>query len=700
MADSTMKSICDLLGMKFRIPNYQRGYRWTNFEAERLVDDLHSYFSQKKDKESKSYYCLQPLVVTKNNDNTWDVIDGQQRLTTIFLLLKYCQSILENIIPSNKAKELFHLQYQTRNNSEQFLEEIDKQIEQDWEYIDYAYMFNAYMVIKDYFKKKGIDPLALYGFFNNLISPDVRFIWYDVTNECIENGNYAKILFSRLNIGKIPLTNAELIKSLFLNSIYGQLSNSSILDKKKYSPEAIQQYYETIDSQIQYKIASDWDLVEQKLNIPDFWAFLYGNDDGLYSTRIELLFDILKDKPDENKDRFFTFVEYDKEFHDADRMPIADNNPDNLFACKKWDEVMELFNMVCSWYEERDIYHYVGFLRYKKMKLAEIKNLYDQTENHSSFLDLLREKSLEKINHDIDNLNYSDNDSEIRDILLLFNIASIQGIKSEERFSFSGYYSQTYDIEHIKPQTPKEFDSMDDKIDLIRLSLEYITGCRYLNEKDLQEENYEKELEEFAGGNAQNTGIISMLVEKRRNLRSYHSGISQKQLADIDRQLKQFAPQVRPRRVRKEQCINVFLGKIEEKGKNENVLQERGLKDLFSKLLTKYKSLTKGNDVDLDDFNPDEKKFLGIEGESGPDTIGNLVLLDSGTNRAYKNAGFIIKRYFIQEREDCGVYIPRCTKNVFNKMYSKNVAYPMRWTEDDMKDYRDDIKGVLKLNDE
>lgn len=70
----------------FYIPSYQRGYRWTERQVTDLLDDICEFI--KKDKTKDEFYCLQPVVVKPNND-TWEVIDGQQRLTTIYLLLKY-----------------------------------------------------------------------------------------------------------------------------------------------------------------------------------------------------------------------------------------------------------------------------------------------------------------------------------------------------------------------------------------------------------------------------------------------------------------------------------------------------------------------------------------------------------------------------------------------------------------------------------
>lgn len=89
-----LKSVSELLGMKFFIPSYQRGYRWTEQQVKDLLEDIWEF--SKKKKQEYEFYCLQPLVVKCMNNNDkqkaqlnineewYEVIDGQQRLTTCF----------------------------------------------------------------------------------------------------------------------------------------------------------------------------------------------------------------------------------------------------------------------------------------------------------------------------------------------------------------------------------------------------------------------------------------------------------------------------------------------------------------------------------------------------------------------------------------------------------------------------------------
>ena len=68
------------------IPYYQRGYRWEDRHVKYLLEDIDNFINH-----GDGFYCLQPIVVApvKGNDNIWEVIDGQQRLITLYIIFKY-----------------------------------------------------------------------------------------------------------------------------------------------------------------------------------------------------------------------------------------------------------------------------------------------------------------------------------------------------------------------------------------------------------------------------------------------------------------------------------------------------------------------------------------------------------------------------------------------------------------------------------
>jgi uncharacterized protein with ParB-like and HNH nuclease domain len=252
----------------FYIPDYQRGYRWEREQVEMLLNDIW----ENGDKN----YCLQPVVVKKLDDERFELIDGQQRLTTIYLITKY----LRQLIPFAEVK--FSLEYQTRPDSKDFLESLN--VKRVSEKIDFFHIYQAYETIDAWFNNgaadKNLKAINLYKLFGER----VKFIWYEV-----ESNASSIDLFTRLNIGKIPLTNAELVKALFLS-----------LDAKGMTEEK------------QIEIATFWNQMEQELHVPEFWAFITNEPASKYPTRIELLFDMIAEKAPGEKDRFYTFLQFSK----------------------------------------------------------------------------------------------------------------------------------------------------------------------------------------------------------------------------------------------------------------------------------------------------------------------------------------------------------------------------------------------------
>ena len=130
-----LKSVNELLGMKFFIPSYQRGYRWTEQQVKDLLNDVNEFIQNK----NSDFYSLQPLVVKKRwpekaleeikgktsieeienyiNKCEWEVIDGQQRLTTIYIILKYLG-----------FEKSYGIDYQTRGKFGSFLDTIKDKI--------------------------------------------------------------------------------------------------------------------------------------------------------------------------------------------------------------------------------------------------------------------------------------------------------------------------------------------------------------------------------------------------------------------------------------------------------------------------------------------------------------------------------------------------------------------------------------------
>jgi len=138
-------SVSELTGRYFFIPSYQRGFRWGTDQVKALLDDIRSY----QQRPTGDFYCLQPLVVKmgravrdEGEVVEWEVIDGQQRLTTILLILSHLE-----------AKTNFHLHYETREHSEDFLNSTKTlDTEKAKTNVDFHHIEAAYLAIEEWFK--------------------------------------------------------------------------------------------------------------------------------------------------------------------------------------------------------------------------------------------------------------------------------------------------------------------------------------------------------------------------------------------------------------------------------------------------------------------------------------------------------------------------------------------------------------------
>ncbi|WP_075349674.1 DUF262 domain-containing protein [Algoriphagus marinus] len=435
----------DLLSKKYFIPAYQRGYRWGPMEVEALLKDIVEFKDSPKGQSNEEgkepFYCLQPVVVKKSGKDVWEVIDGQQRLTTILLILFYF-----NQTEFKKPKPLYSLKYETREDSENFLAKIE---EEDFarDNVDYFHIHSAYKKIDDWFTKIEKSNQAIKGDFYSSLINQVKVIWY-----AIEDDNQSVIdIFTRLNIGKIPLTNAELIKAMFLRK--------DNFDQARASLKQIQ-------------IAAEWDSIEQTLQQDEFWYFVYDTSNPLkYENRIEYIFDLMYHRKREHE-YYYTFLEFVKEVEKT-----KDKNGKALIDTL-WLEIKEYFLILEEWYSNREWYHLIGYLVACGKSVNDLKK---ETKNKtkSEFKVHLYDLIKQQVNFIIDDLEYgrSKDNEKIRKVLLLFNIQTlVVNSGADMRFPFHRYKKENWDIEHIYSQTDQELKGVNQKKAWIKDMLEYITG--------------------------------------------------------------------------------------------------------------------------------------------------------------------------------------------------------------------------------
>lgn len=447
-----LKSVSELLGMKFFIPNYQRGYRWTEQQVKDLLNDIWEF--SKKKKQEYEFYCLQPLVVKRKDEDvlnsikaatsieevetllkgSWEVIDGQQRLTTLFIIL----SVLEE-------KSLYSIEYETRDDSKDFLKNIEESKKN--ENIDYYHIYQSKQTISSWFNNDEEKKAK----FKNILLNSVKFIWYESVDE-----DPIKV-FTRLNIGKISLTNAELIKALFLNrSNFGEKDSEHLKLR-------------------QQEIASEWDYIEYTLQNDEFWLFLHekGYD---RPTRIDFIFDLICEQKtlgtfhNIGSDDYRTFRYFYEYFHTE----LADVE-------KCWNKVKSYFQTFREWYDDLELYHYIGYLIVYGHTLPDLVAAWNKSKDKVSYLNDLKGEIKKEIKKRITecsplDFQYEEDGSNkglCKPILLFHNIQTVIGqnknnLNNEKyqigvfyKFPFHLYKIESWDVEHINSNTTNEEDDLE-----------------------------------------------------------------------------------------------------------------------------------------------------------------------------------------------------------------------------------------------
>ena len=419
-----LKPINSLLKEKFYIPSYQRGYRWSKEQVKDLLNDIWEF--TQKDKSKDEFYCLQPIVVLKEkyfeNDKElirFRVVDGQQRLTTIFILLTYLD------------KQKYTLTYETRKDSEEFLKKLSLN-NISHSNIDYFHISEALETIANWFdtKEEKEDEYTAKDELYITLGKYTKFIWYEVEEKSQDEID----VFTRINMGKIPLTNAELVKALLLRS-----------DNFKEDDDYIKLK--------QLEIASEWDTIEYKLQDNNFWYFLNNTQkDTDKDTRIEFIFDLIANVPKDNEDSFFTFHYFNQILND-----------DQKQIDEIWKLVKKYFMTFVEWYENNELYHLIGYLISIGVTIKEIE-IESQNLSKDKFIDHLEEQIMGKLSKiKLDDLEYGKNDQDIKKVLLLHNIVTLIENGSQMRFPFDKYKDkgEKWSLEHIHAQNSKGLDSSE-----------------------------------------------------------------------------------------------------------------------------------------------------------------------------------------------------------------------------------------------
>ena len=591
-----LKTVNDLLGMNFFIPSYQRGYRWTRKQVKDLLNDIWTFKPEKVgDTDEYSWYCLQPLVVKENKEKKrYDVIDGQQRLTTIFIILKCLDD----------SSELC-LEYETRPGSADFLKDIKTKCDRDEINIDYHFMLEAKETILKWKEKRKKDiPI-----FVQRLKENCKVIWYPIA----ENESASEV-FKRLNSGKLSLSNAELIKALLLNK-----ENFSGVEDSIYLR--------------QLEMSGEWDRIEQTLHNDSFWYFINPEPESskYKATRIDFIFEmsLLSRKKDDGK---FIYNSIDDELAKDSHFIFNTyceqcTNDRNAYKAI-WKEIVSTFRIINAWFNDRQLYHYIGYLMNQKgedkISTLRVILVLAKEKSKTDFLAEIKQKCSGSIlddnnERDFESLSYFDakgrrNSADcaiMHNILLLFNLATIQNQISENaRYPFDKHVKEKWTLEHIHAKNEKRENVSPDRVKTITKYLE----------------------------NSGNEALANLLWPQPR--------------ATNPNEIRIDTPEY-------EALTKAFEG---------NIIA-----------------------IDTTKPAIDETKLKSIDDSWYQTSIRNMALLQGDKNSQFNNSYYpekkeLLSTYEGNNKQDTKIeFVPICTRNAFFKHYSPNSNNPLCWDKEDGK---------------
>ena len=685
-----LRALNELKG-NFIIPGYQRGYRWNDQQINDFLNDIFEFYEQfKNGKESKIYFLQPIMVMERYSDGAGEeekcpeinIVDGQQRLTTVFLLnavlLNQYDERIQGKIDNSRCQSAksdfidYTLSINTRNKSTKFLKYIGKFIKRRKKYInnkkfidrrnlhfnniDLQFLYNAYMTIIEYIEniEKNINQknreIINWSEFYRVFAKQVKVLWY-VIDDSDSSGEIAA--FTRLNSGKIPLTNAELSRAALLNPAYYKSQNSK--DANENLPD--------IETE-RGLISVGWDNLEYELRKPEFWGFLgfsendYSSnvkdrrnrsfEDERYQTRIDFLLDFHFNKKSDEDNKLASFMALEKELKNAEAEKFAQKNVKQI-----WESIQLDLWKLQTWYDDNDLYHWIGYLFAEKQMNQYL---------FSDFKELEKDKLKEEVKGNIKSFypdletvleyTYETDRAGCERALFLYNVEYVRSMKTtgkKPRYDFSAHHQKKWSIEHIKAQNVEGLNTKEQWLIWLEGHLEVVASISPRGE-DRKKDDLKKD------GSRKEDNLQSDNLRRKDDL----------------------------------QPLSKHVEELMDKLKSSELFE--------------YSEPFKLPDTKEEFLRLSKRILEFFDDRTGPTEVidnrlhelSNLALLDRTANSALNNSIFRVKQNKIVEEMKQGNFIPPATQAVFLRLFSMEEQGHLYWTAKDRKAYQDDIKEKLE----
>jgi uncharacterized protein with ParB-like and HNH nuclease domain len=403
----------------FNIPEYQRGYKWTVDNIIQLLEDLKGF----KQNSSDEFYCLQNITITKTNINghsCFNVIDGQQRLTTLFILISYIQRNMSNKVLSAESNIL---RYSIREETDKFLREsiLTGDYWNDVEYKpatkDQYYIAEVAKAVAEWFNINNLEERTILDHLKLIVNK-------------VESGE-EETVFASLNGGKVDLDGADLVRAILITRAAKQKYPSLISEKTLH-----QIANDDINLNINIKVSSLGKINEFRVKLGieldmmnNWWS----------DRKVRSYFEqLLPNRISQNKS--FKYSEYPIDllyyaFFEAYKDKLATHGNTDLDLrifengidkdgeggndhLEFYKEVKEFHLTLVDWYNDDEIYNLLGYLMYNyksaSVSFAMLWNEWKLTESKSDFKSKLKRIIREQLA-----FAGSDDSTDIADKLIL-----------------------------------------------------------------------------------------------------------------------------------------------------------------------------------------------------------------------------------------------------------------------------------------
>lgn len=260
----TVKELFENKKSDFLIPDYQRPYAWGENECLTLWEDIFSFAFPDNDKDkfnsSNDEYFLGPIVTFKNDDGKMEIIDGQQRLTTLMLFLRAFYARYHNMQDAESKA--------TRENIEKCIWKTDEfgkpnmnalkissEVATDNDKEEFLSILKSGLATKEMKSSYATN----YRFFQNKIEEFLNafpgyfsYLPIRILNNCIllpieaESQDTALRIFSTLNDRGKPLSDADIFKAQFYKYFSAKGEKDIFIKKWKYLEDLCEKIFHPI----------------------------------------------------------------------------------------------------------------------------------------------------------------------------------------------------------------------------------------------------------------------------------------------------------------------------------------------------------------------------------------------------------------------------------------------------------------------